>query len=1177
MELNRSSFVLYLLVLWKGLSDSFNINVKEARIFKGPRKSQFGYKVLQHEADGQKWLLVSAPQDGIAKSKNGDIYRCNVSNRRSSNCVKLNAGEAALRNISDDMKNTHFGMTLTRNPQGFMVCAPLWSQKCGSSIYNTGICTNISSKFQPSGIIAPTAQDCGVSMDIVILLDGSNSIYPWHEVQRFLSNVLNKFHIGPKQIQIGVLQYAEIVVHEFSLGEHKTARKVVEAARNISRQGGRETKTAMAVKVACTEAFSPERGGREGASKVMVVVTDGESHDGVELRGALAECEKRNISRYAIAVLGHYIRRRKDTETFIKEIKFIASDPDEKHFFNVSDEAALNDIVDALGDRIFGLEGTIQQNESSFELEMSQAGFSAHVLEDGVLLGAVGAYDWNGAVVKESASGKVITSREALSQEFPKALKNHAAYLGYTVSSLRRRDGQRVYVAGAPRFKHKGKVILFNLDKGGNLTVHQSLIGTQIGSYFGSEVCPVDVNGDNVTDVLLVAAPMYLGASSKETGKVYIYTVQEFFLSFSDTLRTNAKPQDSRFGFTIIAVPDLNYDAFNDVVVGAPLEDGHRGAVYIYHGYQDTILTMYKQRIAASAVDPGLRYFGRSADGQMDVDGDGLMDVAVGAFGKAVVFGILRVVQVNVSVEFSPASINMLQRNCQRNGKDATCVTATVCFTARAKSPGLSNSTLDLYYDVLLDEKKFAPRALFDEDDQRQMHKVIRILSDGLKCHKLQFHVMDTADYIRAIGFLLQFSLAEQPSGPVLDDGCLTTVRSWIPFFKDCGDDDECLTDLRLQARLDISGSRQSPYIVRNNRQRMSVTVTLENRRENAYNTSFNITFSKNLLFTSLLVRDDAQNKVECLVTSLHHRICNVSFPVFRSLMQVTFRLEFEFHCSLLLDEVELFLSVTSDSTEMNETLHDNTVYICAAVRYESDLLLTSESSLQRYEVQPTTESVPEEIHPEFKHTFKIKNLGCFLAEDLEAKIYIPTMTSAHYHISVVTTAFTEPDTGINCTMENATDPLRGTQDRATQFLPRDLRHVDRLDCSNSWCNTLTCHMKTLDRNEEVTFHVGYMLYGKFFRTAQFKSLKLVTTFTLDVQTPQILTLAQSARYREVTVELIKPVLIAVSLWIIIGSTLGGLLLLALIVFILWKCGFFKRKQKEEESEDEEEEEEEKE
>lgn len=51
-----------------------------------------------------------------------------------------------------------------------------------------------------------------------------------------------------------------------------------------------------------TEAFSTERGAREGATKVMIVVTDGESHDGEELPDALKECEDRNITRYAIAV-----------------------------------------------------------------------------------------------------------------------------------------------------------------------------------------------------------------------------------------------------------------------------------------------------------------------------------------------------------------------------------------------------------------------------------------------------------------------------------------------------------------------------------------------------------------------------------------------------------------------------------------------------------------------------------------------------------------------------------------------------------------------------------------------------------------------------------------------------------------------------------------------------------
>lgn len=42
-------------------------------------------------------------------------------------------------------------------------------------------------------------------MDIVIVLDGSNSIYPWYEVQNFLSNILSKFHISPDQMQVRVL------------------------------------------------------------------------------------------------------------------------------------------------------------------------------------------------------------------------------------------------------------------------------------------------------------------------------------------------------------------------------------------------------------------------------------------------------------------------------------------------------------------------------------------------------------------------------------------------------------------------------------------------------------------------------------------------------------------------------------------------------------------------------------------------------------------------------------------------------------------------------------------------------------------------------------------------------------------------------------------------------------
>lgn len=56
-------------------------------------------------------------------------------------------------------------------------------------------------------------------------------------------------------------------------------------------------------------------------------------------------------------ILGSYNRGNLSTEKFVEEIRSIASAPTEKHFFNVSDELALVTIVEALGERIFALEG----------------------------------------------------------------------------------------------------------------------------------------------------------------------------------------------------------------------------------------------------------------------------------------------------------------------------------------------------------------------------------------------------------------------------------------------------------------------------------------------------------------------------------------------------------------------------------------------------------------------------------------------------------------------------------------------------------------------------------------------------------------------------------------------------------------------------------------------------
>ncbi|XP_039619185.1 integrin alpha-10 [Polypterus senegalus] len=1170
MKFNRRVCFAPSVLLLRALTCTcFNIDIKSPRIFNGPADALFGFKVLQHEADGQKWMLVGAPWDGPANNRQGDIYKCIVGEERNSNCTKVNLGETALQNVSRQMKNTHFGMTLTSNKdKGFVACAPLWSQECGTSVFSTGICASVDKNFNPTRTIAPTAQRCATFMDIVIVLDGSNSIYPWYEVQNFLSNILSKFHISPEQMQVGVLQYGEISVHEWSLQDYKTTQDVVEAAKNISRQEGRETRTAYAIHMGCTEAFSPERGARDGATKVMIVVTDGESHDGEELPEALSECEKRNITRYAIAVLGHYIRRQQDPETFINEIKYIASDPDEKYFFNVTDEAALNDIVDALGDRIFSLEGTLGYNESSFEMEMSETGFSTHILEDGILFGTVGAYDWDGGVLKEGHQGRIVPPREAFEKEFPLELKNHAAYLGYTVSSVTVRNGKRLYVAGAPRFKHKGKVILFDLKNNGNVTISQALNGEQIGSYYGSELCPIDVDGNGITDVLLVAAPMFLGSGNRETGRVYVYTLSRVLFTFNGTLQAHKKVQDARFGYSLAAAPDLNHDGYNDLVVGAPLEDNHRGAIYIYHGHRTSILPQYKQRIPGSALSPGLQYFGSSVNGQLDLDGDGLVDLAVGAQGSAVLLSSRSIVTINVSIEFEPHSINVIQKNCQRNNRDSACISAKACFSVSSRSPVIQTVRFALNVTANLDDRKFVTRAIFDENSQKQIQKVMQVQSNAMTCHTLPFHVIDTADYIRPIGFTLRFRINDTDAGPVLDEGWPTSVKKFIPFFKDCGDDDICVSDLVLQATMDISGTRYEPYIIRTSKRRLSVKLILENLKENAYNTSLKLLFSKNLHFSSLSVKDEPHSRIDCTAQATNSRSCNVSYPVFRSLAKVTFNLEFEFSCTSLLSRVQMKITATSDSVEKEETLHDNSVPLLVFVRYEPDLFVISEANLNRYEVHPS-KTASEGIGPEFETTFKVQNLGCYTVSNLDFNLYLPSMAFGNRHFLTVMDVSTSNTTTLNCSLESNKAVLQEVQKEAQPVHPEDMMFTDNLNCSNSLCTVVNCQIDQLQKGQFAIAQVTRRVHDDFFRQANFRSVKIISTYMLQVKDAALITLGQSNQWRESTLEIIKGRSISISLWILIGSIIGGLLLLSLIIFILWKIGFFTRKSKKDEGDKE--------
>ncbi|XP_051012854.1 integrin alpha-10, partial [Acomys russatus] len=1146
--MERLSFphLLLPLALLTGLCSPFNLDEHHPRLFTGPPEAEFGYSVLQHVGGGQRSVLVGAPWDGPSGDRRGDVYRCSMGGSHDAPCAKGHLGDYQLGNSSQPAVNMHLGMSLlgTDGDGGFMACAPLWSRACGSSVFSSGICAHVDASFRPQGSLAPTAQRCPTYMDVVIVLDGSNSIYPWSEVQTFLRRLVGRLFIDPEQIQVGLVQYGEIPVHEWALGDFRTKEEVVRAARNLSRQEGRETRTAQAIMLACTEGFSQSRGGRPEAARLLVVVTDGESHDGEELPAALKACEAGRVTRYGIAVLGHYLRRQRDPSSFLQEIRDIASDPDEQFFFNVTDEAALTDIVDALGDRIFGLEGSRGENESSFGLEMSEIGFSTHRLQDGILFGMVGAYDWGGSVLWLEEGRHLSPPRTALEDEFPSALQNHAAYLGYSVSSMLLPGGRRLFLSGAPRFRHRGKVIAFQLKKDGVVRVAQSLQGEQIGSYFGSELCPLDTDRDGITDVLLVAAPMFLGPQNKETGRVYVYVVgQQILLMLQGTLQPE-RPQDSRFGFAMAALPDLNHDGFGDVAIGAPLEDGHQGALYLYHGTRTGIRPHPTQRIAAVSMPQALRYFGRSVDGRLDLDGDELVDVAVGAHGAAVLLSSQPIIHLTPTLDVTPPHISVVQKNCRRRGQEAACLTATLCFRVTSHTPGRWDRRFYIRFSASLDEWTAAVRAAFDGSGQRLSPQQLQLSVGDVTCEQLHFHVLDTSDYLRPVALTVAFALDNTTKpGPVLDEGSSTSIQKLVPFSKDCGPDNECIADLVLRADMDIRGSRKSPFVVRGGRQKLLVSATLENKKENAFNTSLNLSFSRNLHLASLTPQGPKSVKVECAVPSPHIRLCMVGHPVFQAGAKVTFLLEFEFSCTFLLNQVSVRLAASSSSLESNKTLQDNRAQTSAFVRYEPHLMLSSESTLHRYEVHPYR-TLPVGPGPEFKTTIRVQNLGCRVVSGLIISALLPAVAhGGNYFLSLSQVIASNA----SCTVQDLTEPP-GSLVRS-----EELQHTSRLNGSNTRCQVVRCHLGQLVKGTEISVGVLRLVHNEFFRRAKFKSLTVVSTFKLGTEEGSVLQLNEASCWSESLLEVIQTLVTLISLWVLLGSILGGLLLLALFVICLWK------------------------
>ena len=185
-------------------------------------------------------------------------------------------------------------------------------------------------------------------LDLNFVVDSSGSIEykgpgNWNKALAFVVDVINKFTIGPNNVQVAFVLFSDVATVEWGLTRYTNKAELVSAVRGM-RYIGATTNLNDALYLTRTEVFAPGRGTRPNAVKATVILTDGEDnvpHNGTQLtiQNATA-CKNAGIRLIAIGISDLVDRNR---------LLQIVSSPSDYHA--VDDFDALSSVVDQLQPR----------------------------------------------------------------------------------------------------------------------------------------------------------------------------------------------------------------------------------------------------------------------------------------------------------------------------------------------------------------------------------------------------------------------------------------------------------------------------------------------------------------------------------------------------------------------------------------------------------------------------------------------------------------------------------------------------------------------------------------------------------------------------------------------------------------------------------------------------------
>jgi uncharacterized repeat protein (TIGR01451 family) len=196
-------------------------------------------------------------------------------------------------------------------------------------------------------------------------------------------------------------------------------------------------------------------------------------------------------------------------------------------------------------------------------------------------------------------------------------------------------DGYDDIAVGAPEHNpgigaNRGKVyVYYGGPDGLNITPAFTDLGGTYSKLGYAVAGAGDVNADGYDDVIVGAPYTWHTDPNVSVGRVRLYlggpdglTAQGGFVAYG--------LDDSCLGWSVGGAGDLDSDGYDDVLAGDICQDNSRGRLLVYYGGVEGLST---SRVDIRLGNEEYDFFGAAVDGAGDVNGDGFVDVVVGAYG----------------------------------------------------------------------------------------------------------------------------------------------------------------------------------------------------------------------------------------------------------------------------------------------------------------------------------------------------------------------------------------------------------------------------------------------------------------------------------------------------------------------------------------------------------------